>query len=258
MCNDLEPDICKFGSESLQEIKYGDFVMLDIKNSVLYKKILFVVSMGLVISMMLTACSGKKDENGSMKAEDGRSYGGTIKAEVGTKVNTAFFEVTVEEAAKYETYQFEDGLYQADDGKTYLVVKLTLKNTYEKDLPMSITDFTLDYEGNKADKIITGYGKADLKTIDFMENIFTLKKGESITKSILFTVADKESYTLNYTEFYEDEFEGNKFQITLEPKKRTAETALDEEDSDGETPEAEQENAKTEEDDLVTTEESES
>lgn len=162
-----------------------------------------------------------------MKAEDGRSYGGLIEADSGETVNTAFFDLTVEEALKYDTYQFEDGLYQADKGNTYLVIKLTMKNTYEKDIPMSITDFTLDYSGNDSKDVITGYGKADLKQDDFMENIFTLKKGESVTKYILFTVTDKKAYTINYAEYYEDKFEGNKFQINLKPVAKTASSSSD-------------------------------
>lgn len=164
-----------------------------------------------------TGCKQKPDENGSLKAEDGRSYGGTIIAKAGEQVHTAFFDMTVDSVRKSNTFQFEDGLYQADKGKTYLVVDLTLKNTYEKDLPMSITDFTLDYDGNKAEDALTGYGKADLNQDNFMENIFTLKKGESISKSVLFTVEDKDEYILCYSEYYEDKFEGDRFEIKMTP-----------------------------------------
>ncbi len=165
-----------------------------------------------------TGCKQKPDENGSLKAEDGRSYGGTIKAKMGEKVQTAFFDLTVESAEKSGTFQFEDGLYQANEGQTYLVVNVTIKNTYEKDLPMSIGDFTLNYKGKEKDSVITGYGKADLNQDDFMENIFTLKKGESITKSILFTVDDKDKYTLCYSEYYEDKFEGDNYEISITPE----------------------------------------
>ena len=57
-----------------------------------------------------------------------------------------------------------------------------------------------------------------MKNESFMDNIFTLKKGESITKSILFTVQNKDNYTLNYTEYYEDEFKGDTFSVELTPK----------------------------------------
>ena len=167
---------------------------------------------------VMAGCKQKPDENGSLKAEDGRSYGGTIKGKMGDTVQTAFFELTVDSATKSNTFQFEDGLYQADEGKTYLVVTVTIKNTYEKDLPMSITDFALDYDGNKNENVITGYGKSDLNQDEYMENVFTLKKGDSISKSILYTVEDKDSYTLDYSEYYEDKFEGDSYQIELTPE----------------------------------------
>lgn len=194
------------------------------KKKICLKKTTVLGLILVLICTLVAGCSGKKDKNGSMKSEDGRSYGGLIKAETGEKVSTAFFDVTVKAAAKYDTYQFEDGLYQADAGNTYLVVTLTIQNTYEKDLPMSITDFTLDYNGNKTEGIITGYGKADTKKDDFMENIFTLKKGESVTKSVLFTVEDKTEYTLKYSEYYEDEFEGDSYEIQIKPEQKSATT----------------------------------
>ena len=195
---------------------------------------------------MTTGCKQKPDENGSLKAEDGRSYGGTIKAKMGEKVQTAFFDLTVESAKKSGTFQFEDGLYQANEGQTYLVVNVTIKNTYEKDLPMSIGDFTLNYKGKEKDSVITGYGKADLNQDDFMENIFTLKKGESITKSILFTVDDKDKYTLCYSEYYEDKFEGDNYEISITPEviEDAAQNAAG--DASTETPDTSSEAASTE------------
>lgn len=175
------------------------------------------------ICTMAAGCKQKPDENGSLKAEDGRSYGGTIKGKQGDNVQTAFFDMTVDSVTKSNTFQFEDGLYQAEEGKTYLVVTLTIKNTYEKDIPMSITDFVLDYDGNQSEDVITGYGKADLNQEDYMENVFTLKKGESVSKSILFTIEDKDAYTLKYSEYYADQFDGDSYEIALTPQTETEE-----------------------------------
>lgn len=172
----------------------------------------------LFFCSICTACGNRADKNGSMISDDGRSYGGLIKGETGETMETAFFDVTLKEAVRYNTYQFDDGLYQAEEGNTYLVVTLTIENTYDEDIPMSITDFTLDYEDNQSKEIITGYGKADLNNEKFMDNIFTLKMGESVTKSILFTVHNKENYTLNYTEYYEDEFKGDSFLVSFTPE----------------------------------------
>lgn len=174
----------------------------------------------VVLIAVLTGCKGKADKNGSMTSDDGRSYGGVIKASMGEKVSTAFFDLSVEEALEYDTYQFDDGLYEAEKGSTYLVLKVTVKNTYEKELPMSITDFVLDFDGNESKDVITGYGNADLKNADFMDNIFNLRQGESVTKYILYMVEEKDEYALCYTEYYEDQFKGNEFRIAVKPEKQ--------------------------------------
>jgi hypothetical protein len=185
------------------------------------KKVLCALMLGTALCAALTGCKGKTDENGSSVSEDGRSYGGVLQISQGEKADTAFFDLTLDEALQYDTYQFDDGLYQAQEGNVYLVVKVTIKNTYEEDLPMCITDFVLDYDGNEETEPITGYGNTDLKDSEFMDNLFTLKQGESITKNILYTVAEKEEYTLQYKEYYEDGFEGNTYQIQITPEKKT-------------------------------------
>lgn len=192
------------------------------KKKLYYKKWILLTGMFVLCMLLMIGCGQKKDKNGSMISDDGRSYGGIIQADMKDTVSTAFFNVTVEGAEKYNTFQFSDGLYQAKEGETYLLVKLTIENTYAENLSMSITDFTLDYDGNESKDVITGYGKAEMNQDDYMENLFTLKKGESITKTILFTVKDKEKYILNYTEYYEDQFVGDSFQITLKPKVQSA------------------------------------
>lgn len=198
------------------------------------KRCFFTLCIFVFCGCIMTGCGNKMDKNGSMTAEDGRSYGGTIKGEEGETLSTAFFDMTIEDSSKYETFQFDDGLYQPESGNTYLVVTVVLKNTYEKDLPMSITDFTLNYEGAD-EQPVTGYGKADLKLDDYMENVFTLKQGESITKKILYTVPDKEEYTLGYLEYYEDKFEGNQFTVALKPKKKLGEEGQEETTGEGQT-----------------------
>ncbi len=196
--------------------------MLKGKTSV--KRWIITFCLFILCCSVLTACGNKADKNGSKISDDGRSYGGLITGETGEKIETAFFDVTVEDAVRYDTYQFDDGLYQAEDGNTYLVVTLTIENTYKEDIAMSITDFTLDFDDNEAKEIITGYGKADLKQNHFMDNIFTLKEGESVTKSILFIVKNKKNYKLCYTEYYEDEFVGDSFEIQMTSKKISTKT----------------------------------
>ena len=180
-----------------------------------YRRFFRSICVLIICSMIFTGCGNRKNRNGSMLSDDGRSYGGLVEAQLGEKVDTAFFDLTVDEVVKYDTYQFDDGLYQADAGNIYLVVKVTIENTYAENLSMSITDFVLDYEGNASEDIITGYGKSEIQQEEFMDNLFTLKVGESVTKNILFTVEDKDQYVLRYVEYYSDEFEGDTFQIHM-------------------------------------------
>ena len=101
----------------------------------------------------------------------------------------------------------------------YVLVTITVKNTYAQKLSMGITDFTLNYDENDKKNIIYGYGKTNINQQDMMEDTYTLQKGESITKSILYIVPEKEHYYLDYTEFYLDDFEGDSFKIRFSPKK---------------------------------------
>lgn len=73
-----------------------------------------------------------------------------------------------------------------------------------------------------------------------MENIFTLKKGESITKSILFTVDDKDKYTLCYSEYYEDKFEGDNYEIQITPETLEDTQQTSSQDASTETPASEE------------------
>lgn len=169
----------------------------------------------LACCIWMAGCDSGTDENGSKKSEDGRSYGGMVEGIKGETVNTAFFKLTVDDAQKQDTCSFADGLYQAVSGQTYLIVTLTIENTYEKDLSMSVTDFTLNYEGSESEEVILGYGRSELQQPEFMEDVFTLKRGECVTGSILYMVPQNDTYNLCYTEYYEDSFEGDQFVIHL-------------------------------------------
>lgn len=189
-----------------------------------YNRFFRLLSFFVLCSMFVTGCGNENNNNGSKLSDDGRSYGGLIETEMNDTVRTAFFDLKVEEAVKYDTYQFDDGLYQADMGNTYLIVKVTIENTYAENLSMSITDFVLDYDGNESANIITGFGKSEIQQEDFMDNLFTLKVGESVTKNILFTVKEENQYILQYVEYYTDEFEGDTFRIHIIPEKFSAST----------------------------------
>ena len=198
------------------------------------KNTLLIVCVLILACTLLCACGNRPNKNGSKRAEDGRSYGGVITGEVEDKMETVFFDFTVSDATRYDTHQFQDGLYQAEEGNTYLVVTISITNTYDEDIAMSIADFTLDYKGNDSEDVITGYGKAEIGQDQFMDNIFTLKQDETITKSILYTVKNKKNYTLRYREYYEDDFKGDTFEVQLTPMKKDSQNTTTEENNTSE------------------------
>lgn len=179
-----------------------------------YKIIItFLITVFLICNLF--GCD-KANKYGSRQSEDGRSYGGVIPVEPDEVSHTAFFDLTVDSVKEYTTYQFKDGLYQAEEGKSYFVVTFIIKNTYEKDLSMSITDFPMVCDG-KEENPIYGFGKVDIEQEEMMDNVFSLKKGEEIKKSILYAVPDAETYQISYTEYYSDEFIGDQFYISISP-----------------------------------------
>ncbi|MGN0437695.1 MAG: DUF4352 domain-containing protein [Lachnospiraceae bacterium] len=183
--------------------------MIKSKNIICFLLLVFVLC-------SLSGC-GKSNKHGSKKSDDGRSYGGLVEGTQGDTLHTAFFDLTVDETMWYTTYQFNDGLYDAPEGNKYLLVTVTIKNTYARDLSMSITDFVLSCND---DTPIYGYGKIDIDQDEMMNNVFSLKKGDEITKSILYVVPDSGSYQLTYTEYYSDDFVGDSFVVKLNQEEK--------------------------------------
>lgn len=175
-----------------------------------------LVALISVLILLLTGCDGA-NRYGSKRSDDGRQYGGLHEATMKESLDTFFFEWEVTDVKTYKTYPFEDGLYSADDDKVYLEIQLRIKNTFSKDLAMSRDDFVICYDGMEEDEIITGYGKGTIQQKGFMKDLFTLEKGEEIKKSILYIVPDKETYRIAYQEYYDDGFEGDRYEIKVTP-----------------------------------------
>ncbi len=171
--------------------------------------LLLMAFMGVTI-----AGCGKINHNGSKQSDDGRSYDGLIEGKIKETQHTAFFDLTVEKIEYKDTCQFKDSLYEAEDGKVYMYVTLKLKNTYARNLSMSVTDFPLFSDADK-DNLIYGFGKSDISQDEMMDTVFSLKQGEEVTKSVVYVVSKDDFYRLKYTEYYEDDFIGNTFEIPL-------------------------------------------
>ena len=58
------------------------------------------IIMIVLMAVSVVGCSDGKRASGSLKSEDGRSYGGLVEGEMGKKVSTVFFDMTVDSAKK--------------------------------------------------------------------------------------------------------------------------------------------------------------
>ncbi len=157
--------------------------------------------------LALAACAGET-----------RGTGGLYEAEgFGQSLSTAFFDFQVNSALL--TTQLED--YEpSDPNNRFLIVNITVQNTFTDDsaIPMFDTDFALSWPALEGDVI---YCEENFASVQLPEE-YEIFKGESRTGDLVFVVPGSQtSFTLEYTEIYEDEFEGNTFQISFDAQQDT-------------------------------------
>ena len=155
--------------------------------------------------------SGLVEDAGTAIQADGREYGQTYTFESGELVETAFFNFQVNEvstAAEIEGYVPEDETNQ------FLVVNVTIKNTFEDDasIPMFATDFQLIW----ADLGDTGIYPDTQFAEGQLPEEYQLLKDESRTGNLIFIVpSDITEFKLQYLEVWSDDFEGNTYFVNL-------------------------------------------
>ena len=154
--------------------------------------------MGVVL-LLAASCSSETRESGKVFEAEG----------FGQSLSAAFFDFQVDDAELAE--EIEE--YQPnDEEKQFLIVNVTVTNTFEDEdsIPMFDTDFRLLWEGQEEQGL---YCEQNFASIQLPEE-YTLEKGESRTGSLVFVVPRGiTEFTLEYLEIYEDQFEGNTFNI---------------------------------------------
>lgn len=168
--------------------------------------VLFVVYFAL-LACLLTACGA------SGTAKDGIARGKT-----GTTMHTVFFDFTVNSAVLAESY----GDYTPAEGKTLLVVNLTLQNTYVSDITVYDTDFQLQW-GTDADTQAYVYPitySPGVTAIDGeFPTQFDLAMEETRTGDMVYEIDEANApFTVAVQELYQDGTVGNKFFVTLKTK----------------------------------------
>ena len=127
--------------------------------------------------------------------------------EVGDKVSTFWFDFTVDQV---ETADFF-GSYTAREGCRLAVCRLTIKNTFDQDVPMGWADFILQWEsaGEDADASAAGgvegaYTLPQYTQDQFLDE-YTLEKGGQREGLLVFEVPEEVSRAaLVFQELYAD------------------------------------------------------
>lgn len=183
----------------------------------------------ILAAAMLLACGcgsgGNSDGNSSSNSDskpdiagsigkafqaDGREYGKSYTAKEGETLNTAFFDFGVTDAF----FAYDIGWESVpDEGWTFLCVEVETKNTFDEPIPIGVYDFAIWYgDGEDTwDFALEG---------DFGEGQYPrdieLGVGESVKGYVIFVVPDNATeFQLEYIEVWDDEFEGNIYQITI-------------------------------------------
>ncbi len=163
------------------------------------KKSLLILTL-CVLTAVCVGCSPKEVQS------QGRDYGEVHNLEVGGTMSTAFFDMNVNSASLAADL---DGYVPENEGDSFLVVNITVKNTFDKTIPMSDADFELGYDG--ADASATIFPEGEFAQGQLAET-YEIAEGDSVTGDLIYVVpGDAGDFQLYYYDLWEDNFKGDEF-----------------------------------------------
>lgn len=171
------------------------------------KKTLLVLLL-CAVAALCSAC-GMDDVKNEIQSQ-GRDYGQVYELNDGDTMSTAFFDMNVNSAELVESV---DGYIPDEEGNCFLVVNITVKNTFDKDIPMFDSDFELSYNG--ADETGTIMPESEFAA-DQLDAEYELAVGDSATGNLIYVVpADASDFRLYYYDLWNDDFEGDSFWLAF-------------------------------------------
>lgn len=187
----------------------------------------FIIVMAVILIVVLCGCSSKPKtlENGAVLSDDGRYAGGYESCGIGEILTNMFFSISLDEAKEIDELTIGENTYAPVDGQIYILCKFTIENVYGTDLTMSIGDMPISWDKPVTDEypecIAYGYGYDDIGDDEYFEDQFLLHNNEKISKYVLYSVPVADKYKISYTEKWEDNFEGNTYEIIFQPTRIT-------------------------------------
>ena len=143
---------------------------------------------------------------------DGREYGKTYTAKIGEKLSNEFFSMKVNEAYKMTSVS---GYTPDNEGFEFLCVNVTSTNISDETINVGAYDFTVRWGDGEEDFDYALEGEDD-----FGYELYTygrdLPKHGTETGNVYFIVpSDATELKFEYIEIYDDEFNGNTYQVEL-------------------------------------------
>lgn len=142
---------------------------------------------------------------------NGRDYGETIELAQTDVMESAFFNCTVNSA---ELVGEIDGYVPNDETYSFLRLNVTIENTFEDtaEIAMFYNDFELTWDGLDGSTVFPETQFAENQLPDE----YSIFKNESRTGDIIFVIpTDAQNIKLKYIEFWDDDFEGNEYIMSV-------------------------------------------
>lgn len=167
----------------------------------------FLISLLAVSAFIFSGCSVANNAATAIQAQ-GREYGKTFELNEGDVMSTAFFDMVVNSA---EIVDEIDGYVPNNDKDTFLVVNITIDNTFDSSdsIPMANADFELGYNG--ADENAALFPESEFAT-NQLPSEYQIEKDSSVTGNLIYVVPnDASDFRIYYYDLWDDNFEGNKY-----------------------------------------------
>lgn len=138
---------------------------------------------------------------------DGREYGKTYTLAQTDVMTTAFFQMKINSVNVVE--ELEE--YVPNDGYTFVVVNISVTNTFGSEIPMYDADFALLW-GEGEDEV--AYPDTDFE--DALPAEYNIADGKTTTGNLVYIVPKGQTnFVLEYYDLWDDDFEGNTYDMRI-------------------------------------------
>ena len=149
------------------------------------------------------------DFSNAMQA-DGRNYGQTYHISQSDVMESAFFDLKVNSVSAEDSLE---GYVPEGEEYTFLIVNVSITNTFGDTIPMSNTDFEILWGGGEQT------GEANYPDPSFSSALpgeYNIGAGETETGDLIYIVPKEvRDFTLEYYDLWDDNFEGDTFDMAI-------------------------------------------